>query len=229
MNSSCVRKKLRRKTQCTSSRQIWHEISSRAFSELTNSGAVRSRHLCFYNLVYWTMKVGAIVYHRLTAAAVLLWWSDTRGRRWNDLMTWSLLWFIRNIYTEQRNTVYSIGRSSDLPAKHQIQHEETAKNTENGPSGPCKAPAPLYSVPLSNHVILPLKTSKQIREKFEENLQNEDIMLADVQGRRWKTVSKGFICYEWLLARRITALHTNVNPECTSEFLKTSFFFNRRR
>lgn len=78
----------------------------------TTSSAVWGRHLCFYTLGR-TLKVGTST---ISSACQqwLLWTSDTKGWRWNDLMTWLLLSFLfcyilcNNIEIKHWNTLTSV-------------------------------------------------------------------------------------------------------------------------
>lgn len=106
---------------------------------------------------------------------------------------------------------------SDLSAQLNLIWKHS-KNTENGPFGPCEEFGTFSLNFFENSCNSAAEDNFVDPRKILRNLQNKDILLADKHGCHWKMVNKGFICYVWLLARRIRAMHTNVDSDCTATY-----------
>lgn len=132
--------------------------SAATLSEHWQEAELSSAGICVFVLgLSGQWKMGALLSHRPTTAAVMLLRCGMRSWRWHDLTRWPLPLFIF------RNNI-------------EIQH-------------------------------------------LLRNLQNKDILLAEADAPGWKTVSKGFICYIWLLAKRLKAVCAHVDSNRTSKFL----------
>ena len=162
----------------------------------------------------------------MMAAAVLLWRRDTRNWEWNDCTTRSPLWYwticpwhciaALNSYNCWEK-FYRYSRSS---AHFSCNIKFNMKTLQKYRERSLWAPPSIG--PFTQRFFEKSCNSAAKRQlcrspKILRNLQNKDILLADEQGCCWKMVSKGFICYIWLLSRGIKATHSNTDSDCTSE------------